>query len=373
MHNPEKLILTAGPSITQKEIDYVGDAVKNGWNRHHSDYIGRFEKELIECTGAKYAVALSHGTAAIHLGLIACGVGAGDEVIVPDLGYISASNAVEYTGAKVVFADVDAGNWGLDPDSVRRCITEKTKAIMPVWMYGSAPKMKELKEISEEKGIPLIEDSCPAIGSKYHGKMAGSIGEIGCFSFQGAKMAVMGQGGALITSDEKMYEKVRSYCHNCRDPNKQFWHTDIGHIYLLSNVQAALGLAQVERVEELVALKRKVFGWYQKRLGDIETISMNEEAEGVRTNYWMSSIVLGNDAGISRDEVRKRLLEKKVDTRPFFYPISSFPMYAARGIRNPVSERIGLNGINLPSGVMLREEEVDYICDAVREILGAGK
>lgn len=364
------MILTAGPSITEKEISYVMDAVKNGWNFHHSDYNKKFAETLARYTGSKYCVPMASGTGAMHIGVLACGVKKGDEVIVPDMGYISASNAVEYMGAKPVFADVDEENWCLYPESVEKNITKKTKAIMPVWMYGSVPRMGELMEIAEKHGLKVVEDACPGLGALYRGRMAGSIGDAGTFSFQGAKTFVMGEGGALITSDDKVCELALSYHHNCRDPKRQFWHTDIGFMYTISNLQCAIGLAQVERAEELTEKKRRVFGWYRKRLEGVEFLSLNHEDKDTRNGYWMTSIVLNGKSPVKRDELRAKLLERKIDTRPFFYPISMFPMYRPLEKKNPVSYRVGLNGINLPSGVMLTEEQVDYVCSAVLEILG---
>jgi len=368
MHVPEKTILTAGPSISQKEVDYVTDAVKYGWNFKAGEYNDRFERALASYVGTKHAVATSCGTGALHLSLKALGIGKGDEVIVPDMAFIAASNAVEFTGAKPVFADIDERTWCLDPDSFRKRITEKTKAVIPVWMYAAVPDMGRIMEVAQEKGILVVEDSCPALGATFNGKKAGSIGDAGTFSFQGAKTIVIGQGGAVTTNREDVAKKASYYNTFARDPSREFWHTDVGFKYQMSGIQAALGLAQLERAEELLAKKRQVFQWYNKRLSGVECLRLNAEQQGA--TYWMSSIVLGKSCPRTRQELRDFLKQNKIDTRPFFYPISMFPMYKPMEKENPVSYRVGLNGINLPSGVALSEEQVDYVCSKILEGLG---
>lgn len=370
MLKPEKTILTAGPSITQKEIDYVHDAVKNGWNFHLDDYVVQFEKTLADYVGMKHCVAVTRGTHALHLALVLFGVGPGDEVIIPDVTFVACSNAVEYTGAKPVFVDIDPDTWCINVDSFQKAITSKTKVVMPVWMYGGAPKMESIMEIAKKHNIKVIEDSCPALGTIYQGKSAGTWGDCGAFSFQGAKIATMGQGGALVTDSADYEARARSLYKHGRDFGREFWHKQVGFMYEPSNVQAALGLAQVERIEELVAKKRQVFKWYHDRLADIPCITMNYEQPNVRTNCWMSSLVLQDNAPLKRDDFRKALKERNIDTRPFFYPLSMFPIYEGKvSVDNPVAYRVGLNGVNLPSGVCLSEETVDYVAQNVRELL----
>lgn len=372
MEKPEKMILTAGPSITQKEIDYVNDAVRNGWNFHLDDYVVKFEKTLANYVGMKHCVAVTRGTHALHLSLVLFGIGPGDEVIMPDVTFVACSNTVEYTGAKPVFVDIDPKTWCIDVDSFKNAITSKTKVVMPVWMYGSAPEMEKIMEIAKKHNIKVIEDSCPALGTIYQGKSAGTWGDCGAFSFQGAKIATMGQGGAFVTDNTDYDTRSRSLYKHGRDFGREFWHDKVGFMYEPSNLQAALGLAQVERIEELVAKKRQIFKWYRDRLADIPCITMNYEQPNVRINCWMSSIVLQDNAPLKRDDLRKALKERNIDTRPFFYPLSMFPLYEGKvSVNNPVAYRVGLNGINLPSGVLLTEEIVDYVASNVRELLTA--
>lgn len=372
MEKPEKMILTAGPSITQKEIDYVNNAVRNGWNFHLDDYVVNFEKTLANYVGMQHCVAVTRGTHALHLALVLFGIGPGDEVIIPDVTFVACSNTVEYTGAKPVFVDIDPKTWCIDVDSFKNAITSKTKVVMPVWMYGCAPEMEKIMEIAKKHNIKVIEDSCPALGTMYHGKSAGVWGDCGAFSFQGAKIATMGQGGALVTDNTDYDTRSRSLYKHGRDFGREFWHDKVGFMYEPSNLQAALGLAQVERIEELVAKKRQIFEWYRDRLVDIPYITMNYEQPNVRINCWMSSLVLQENAPLKRDDLRKALKERNIDTRPFFYPLSMFPLYEKKvSVNNPVAYRVGLNGINLPSGVLLTEEIVDYVASNVRELLTA--
>ena len=370
MYKPDKLILTAGPSISEKEVNYVTDAVKNGWNFHLDDYLVKFEDEFAKYVGVKYALTVSSGTAALHLAMRVLGIGEGDEVIIPDQTFVAAANAVTYTGGTPVFCDVERDTWCISPESFEQAITDKTKAVVAVHTYGQPPRLDEIKNIAEGKGIKVVEDACPAVGSTYKGKMAGSIGDIGAFSFQGAKIMVSGEGGMLVTNNKEWYDKAASLRTHGKDFSKTFWHDDIGYMYRMTNIQAALGLAQLERMDEIVKKKREIFRWYKKRLSGIDGISLNTENDWSESNYWMVSIVLEKQFRLTRDELRKELRDRKIDTRPFFYAISTLPIYKdAKKVNTDVSIYLGLNGINLPCGVNLTEEEVDYISQNVRELL----
>lgn len=367
MKTPKKLILTAGPLISKKEVFYVTDAIKNGWNEHYDDYVERLEEKMAKYVGAKYAMATSGGTGALHLALAALGVGPGDEVILPEITFYACSDVVMLLGAKPVFVDVLADTWCIDPIAIKKAITKNTKAIMPVHIYGNPCEMDEILAISKKYNLPIVEDACPSLGSVYHKRRPGSFGEFGAFSFQGAKIAVTGIGGMLVTSDADLFEKAKYLNRHGEDEEKKFWQTSVGYKYAMSNVQAALGLAQVERNEGFVAKKRQIFKWYQEKLAKARGIKMNLERPGTKSNMWMSSIILGNEVKKDRDEVRKLLREKLIDTRPFFYPISMFPIYKEQN--TPVAHHVGLRGINLPSGLNLKKEEVDYISSEVLKIL----
>ena len=365
-----KLILTAGPSITEKEVEYGVDAIRNGWYEHHSDYIKKFEKKFGEYVACKHAVATSSCTGAMHLIMIALGYGHGDEIIVPEITWIATAAAVRYVGATPVFCDVDRDSWTMDPKSVEKLITKKTKAIMPVHIYGHPCDMEPLWELARKHNLKIIEDAAQSIGAEYKGRKTGNLGDAGAFSFQGAKAIVTGEGGAYVSNDDELTEKFKFYWDQGRDPNRALYNLDIGYKYKMSNLQAAIGLAQIERVEEIVARKIEIFGWYQKRLGDLsDLIALNAQKSWAKNIYWMSSIVLQEKCGFTRDEFMKKLKERMIDSRPIFYPLSCFPMFKKANNQN--AYHIGFNGINLPSGHNRTEEEIDYICFHIREVLGA--
>jgi perosamine synthetase len=366
--NCPKFIPVSEPSITQKEIDYVLDAVKSGWVSSIGEYIEKFERRFAEFVGTKYALTTSNGTTGLHLALVTFGIGDGDEVIVPDLTFIATANAVTYTGAKPVFADVDPETWCIDPEDIRRKITSKTKAIIPVHLYGHPADMDAINEIAKEYGLFVLEDAAEAHGAEYKRKKVGSLGHAGVFSFYGNKIITTGEGGIITTNDEKFYERARYLRDQAMSKEKRYWHTDIGFNYRMTNIQAALGLAQLERIEELIEKKRQIFKWYKEYLGDIEGIRLNPEKEWAKNVYWMVCMVMDNNFGITRDELMKKLKEKGIDTRPFFYPISQMPMYNY-GIINNVAYKISQVGLNLPSGVNLDKDEAEYICENIRKII----
>lgn len=366
---PRKLILTAGPSITQKEIDYVMDAVKNGWNFHFNDYVEKFEKSFAKYIGVKHSITTSSGTGALHLSLLAMGIGEGDEVILPEISAVASANVVTYVGAKPIFVDVEKDTWCIDPESFRKAITKKTKAVIPVHIYGHPANMGEISRVAKENGLFVLEDACPSLGATFEGRKTGSLGDMAAFSFQGAKTVVTGEGGMLVTNNSKLFEKAAYIADLGRDRTRgAFWHTLIGYKYKMSNLQAALGLGQLERVESLIKKKRRIFEWYYKKLGSIEGLSMNTQKPWARNVYWMSCIVIDRKLSITRDEFMKELKSRMIDTRPFFFPFSMLPMYKTNA-DNPVAYHVGLKGINLPSGVNLTKEEVDYISAQIIDIL----
>lgn len=351
-----KQIVTAGTEVGKHEQKYVWDAVLNMGNPNHfKDYVYKFEKDFAKKVGVKYAFAVVNGTSALHLGLLALDVGFGDEVILPDMTYVCCANVIHHTGATPVFADIDPITWTLDPRSVKKHITKRTKAIMPVWMYGQAPDMDELKSFS----IPIIEDSCPAYGSYYKGKHAGTIGDVGAFSFQGAKVLSTGEGGMFVTNSSKINSHVRKLADE-GITNKQFWHDEIGYMYEMAPILAAVGLGQLEHSEELVGKKIRINRWYRE--GGLDKLfPMNNKDYPV--NFWMSSIITPSPK--YRDELRIYLKKNKIDTRPFFYPITMFKLFKDNKTE-PVSKEIGLRGINLPSRVDLTRKEVNYVISKIK-------
>ena len=287
-----QFIPVSGPSITQKEIDYVTDAITNAWYSNANIYNDRFEKAFTEYLGVKYAIALPSCTSAIHLSLLALGVKAGDEVIVPDVTWIASAAPIDYVGATPVFADIDPKTWCLSASSLESYITPKTKAIIPVDLYGGMPDMTAILEIANRYQIPIIEDAAEAIGSEFNGRKAGSFGDTGVFSFHGSKTLTTGEGGMLVTNREDIYQRVLFLRDHGRKPgDKLFFNTEVGYKYKMSSMQAALGLAQLERIEELVDRKRQIFSWYQSELDSISGLTINYEPDNVKNTYWMVTAI----------------------------------------------------------------------------------
>ena len=373
----QERIPVAGPWITEREVEYAADAARNGWYARAGEYLARFEAAMAAYVGVRHAIALPHCTAAIHLALLALGVGPGDEVIVPDATWIASAAPVTYVGAETVFADVSAETWCLDPEAVRAAITPRTKAVIPVDLYGCMPDMEGLRAVAAEHGLAMIEDAAEAVGSEYRGGRAGSFGEVGVFSFHGSKTLVTGEGGMLVTSRDDIRDRVLFLRDHGRPPgDRTFYNTEVAFKYRMSALQAAVGLAQTERVAELVDRKREIFAWYREELSGIAGLQLNPEPDGTRSSYWMVTVVLDERYGLDKRELMARLDERGIDTRPFFHPLSSLPAYAGRpGVadgreRNPVSYAISRCGINLPSAFSVTRGQVQRVTAALREILG---
>lgn len=363
-------ILTAGPHISAREASYALDAARFGWNSQWSRYLTRFEQEFAEYVGTKHAIATSSCTGALHLSLLGLGIGPGDEVIVPDITWVATANAVMYTGATPVFADVEEGTWCLDPDSFEAQITEHTKAVMPVHLYGQPARMDRICEIAERHGLKMVEDAAPAIGATFGGRKTGTFGDAAAFSFQGAKLVVAGEGGMLVTDDTDLYERIRLLWDQGRDATRTFWINKLGWKYKMSNVQAAIGLGQLQQAEHLISAKRRVFSWYEEELAGVEGLRLQRESPEGRSIYWMTNAELEEGVGIERDELRKVMLDRGVDTRPVFPAISQYPIWPRPQEPQPTALRVGQRAINLPSGVLLRREHVAYVGQCLREAVG---
>ena len=372
-----KRILVSGPWITQKEIDYVTDAVTNAWYENANIYHKRFEKAFAEYIGVKFAISLPSCTSAIYLSLMSLDIGPGDEVIVPDSTWIATSAPISYIGATPVFADIDKKTWCLSTESFEKLINPKTKAVIPVDLYGNIPDMDNLRNIAQRYKIAIIEDAAEAIGSEYKGHKAGSFGDTGVFSFHGSKTLTTGEGGMLITNQEGIFRRCLFLRDHGRKPgDKKFWNTEVAYKYKMSSMQAALGLAQLERIDELVERKRQIFNWYQSELGNIQGITLNYEAPNTKNTYWMVTVVLDEKLEFKKEELLSLMSEKNIDCRPFFYPLSSLPAY--KGLkqviqaqkRNKNAYKISSCGINLPCGMNMTKEKVSYVCGALKSILG---
>ncbi|MBN1404572.1 MAG: aminotransferase class I/II-fold pyridoxal phosphate-dependent enzyme [Opitutales bacterium] len=364
----QEMILTAGPSISQRESSYAYDAAKYGWNNQWSKYLSSFESAFAKYVGVKYALATSSGTGALHLSLAALGIGPGDEVIVPDITWVATANAVLYVGATPIFADIDRDTWLVDPASIEAKVTPRTKAIMVVHLYGHACDMDRIGAIARKHDLHIVEDAAPSIGAQYKGRHTGSFGSFACFSFQGAKLSVTGEGGMLLTNDDRLYERAYEIWNQGRNPGT-FWIRTNGLKYKMSNVQAAIGLGQLERIDALVEAKRRIFRWYEEGLDGVPHLALCREPEETRSIYWMSSICLDESSPMSRDELAKHLKALNVDTRPVFPAISQYPIWPLRQPPLPVAKFVGDHAMNLPSGVCLSHEQVQYVCRCIREAL----
>lgn len=354
------------PSITEREVAYATDAARNGWGDRCYEYISRFEEKFREFTGARYAIATSSCTGALHMGLAALGVGSGDEVILADTNWIASAAPITYLGAKPVFVDILPDTWCIDPDLAEAAITPKTKAIIAVHLYGNLCEMDRLLEIGAKHGIPVIEDSAEAIGSHWHGHHAGTLGAFGAFSFHGTKTLTTGEGGMFITQDRALYEKVLTLSNHGRavGQTKQFWPDLIGFKYKMSNIQAAIGCAQVERIEDLIAAKRRIFTYYSDALRDLP-LKMNPEPIGTQNGYWMPSIVVNEGVPFDREKLLESFKADNIDGRVFFWPLSMLPTFN-RKPENIVSYGLHERAINLPTYHDLMESEMDRVVAHVR-------
>jgi perosamine synthetase len=364
-----KKISFAGPSITQKEIDYVIDGVKNGFYETFDQHTRQLEKAICDYIGVKYAIATHCCTLALHLACSTLDFKQGDEIICTDSSWVATSYAIDYTGATPVFVDIDPDTWCIDPKEIRKAITPKTKGIMLVHMFGQPAEMDEIILIAKEHNLRLIEDAAPSLGSTYRGKKTGSFGDIGCFSFQGAKIAVSGEGGILVTNDEELFQRASLLASMGRtDSQAIFWSDMIGYQYTIANLTASLALAQVERIEELVELKRKIFGWYEQRLGKISGIKLIHEKSYCRSNYCYPSILLEDKIKADRDVILKNFRDQNIHARPGFPQMSCFPVHAQR-FPNPVAEKVAQRGICLPSAANLEEEDIDFVCRTLLNLI----
>ncbi|WP_198012285.1 DegT/DnrJ/EryC1/StrS family aminotransferase [Desulfosarcina sp. BuS5] len=337
------------PSITELEIRYAADAAVNGWGEKCYDYIYRFENLFKKHLDVKYAIATSSCTGALHMGLAALGIDAGDEVILADTNWIASAAPITYLGAKPVFVDVLPDTWCIDPQKAEVAITPKTKAIIAVHLYGNLCEMDALLDIGHRHSIPIIEDAAEAIGSIYHGKRAGSMGVFGTFSFHGTKTLTTGEGGMFVTNDDAIYEKVLTFSNHgrSRSQTKQFWPDMIGFKYKMSNIQAAIGCGQMERIDDLIAGKRRIFAYYAEHFRNLP-LKMNPEPVGMTNGYWMPTIVVDEGMPFNRENLLTAFKADNIDGRVFFWPLSMLSMFEAKP-ENFVGYGLYERAINLPT------------------------
>ncbi len=363
---PAKILYTK-PSITECEVAYANDAAANGWGERCYDYIHQFEAAFRAHLGVTHAIATSSCTGALHLGLAALGIGPGDEVILADINWIASAAPITYLGATPVFVDVQSDSWCIDPARVEAAITSRTKAILAVHIYGNLCNLDVLHDIGRRHDLPVIEDAAEAIGSVWHGARAGSLGAFGAFSFHGTKTVTTGEGGMFVTNDDALYERVLTLSNHgrARGQTKQFWPDEIGFKYKMSNIQAAIGCAQMERVDHLIARKRAIFAAYRDRLGGLSGVALNPEPAGTVNGYWMPTVVFAPGTGVTREGLQAAFAAENIDARVFFWPLSSLPPFKAKP-ENTVSYDLPGRSINLPSYHDLTDAEIERVCGVVR-------
>lgn len=365
-----KFIPVARPDLTGNELSYLTTCITTSWISSAGEFIDRFEKSFADYIGTKYAVSSSNGTVALHLALLALGIGKGDEVIVPDLTFIASANAVTYTGAKPVLVDVDKMTWNVDPAVIVRKITSRTKAIMVVHLYGNPADMNVIMILAKRYNLYVIEDAAEAHGADMFMQnkkwiKVGSIGDVGCFSFYGNKIITTGEGGMIVTDDHQLAEKMRILRDHGQEPGRRYYHKIIGFNYRMTNLQAAIGLAQLERINKFVEKKRTIAKIYNKMFACIPGITLPPESDWAHNVYWMYSIIVNTPYPLSRDMLILALKNENIETRPFFYPLHELPPY--KMINDfPNSSYLSKHGINLPSSVTLTIGDINRIATIIK-------
>jgi perosamine synthetase len=366
-----EFIPIAAPVIGEREIAYVTDAIKSGWVSSIGAYIDKFEEAFADYIGVKHAIAVSNGTVALHLALHTLGIRSGDEVILPNLTFAATAHTVLQAGATPVLVDVEPDTWCIDPRAIERALTPLTRAIMPVHLFGHPADMTAINAIADRHKLVVIEDAAEAHGAEVNGLKVGSLGHVGAFSFYGNKIITTGEGGMLTTSDDDLAARLRFLKDHGMSKNRRYFHTELAFNYRITNLQGALGLAQLEQIETFITKKRQILEWYRAGLKDVPGVTLNVERPCYRNVYWMVSVLLDEMVKLSRDEVCQKLKEQGIDTRPFFVPmnemphLSKFRSVGASSEGSPVSAWLAQRGISLPSGCGLTFQSVSRVCDTL--------
>lgn len=371
MAKATKQIPVYQPSLSGNEKLYVNDCLDSTWISSKGKYLPLFENAFAAYVGAGYATAVCNGTVALHVALLALGIGPGDEVIVPTLTYVASANAVTYVGATPVFVDSELDSWQLDPQDVAAKITPRTKAILVVHLYGHPANMEAIGELAHRHGLFVIEDCAEAIGTRFNGRHVGVFGDIATFSFYGNKLITTGEGGMVVTNNEILFDRCNHFKGQGVAAERAYWHDIVGYNYRMTNICAAIGLAQLERIDELLAKKLAVAKMYDEVLQGMPVTRHRPSYPNILHSYWMYTI-LTPDAR-QRDAVRAILLEAGIDTRPTFSPIHTMPMYAQQAGHYPTAELIGERGISLPSYPDLTPDDIEYIAGHLERALYLAK
>lgn len=367
INKPKKMIPVAEPWIGKGEMDAVVDCLKTNWISSIGKYIPAFEKGFASFCQSRYGIATSNGTTALHLALLTIGLCQGDEVIVPTLTFIATANAASYIGAKPVFVDSDPNNWTIDPSRIEEKITRNTKAIIPVHLYGHPADMDPILKIAQKHHLFVIEDAAEAHGALYKGRKVGSLSDMGCFSFYGNKIITTGEGGMVLTSNLDWAQKAKFLRDHGMSKTRKYWHPVIGYNFRMTNIQAAIGQAQLGRIERIIEKKRRNAFLYNSLLQNIRGIKLPPEEKWAKNVYWMYNILIEDEFGITRDELMIKLKENNIDSRRFFIPIHLMPPYRTEE-QHSIAESLSRKGISLPSGVTLKKNQIERIADVIRKL-----
>jgi len=361
-----KKIPVSQPSLGPKELEYVSQAVRTGWVSYLGNYVTEFEEGFADFCGVKYGCSVSSGTAALHLALLALGIGPGDEVIVPALTFVATANVVTFTGARPVFVDVRAEDFNIDPEEIEKALTKNTRAIIAVHLYGNPCDMDRIMKIARSHNLMVIEDCAEAHGAEYQGRRVGSFGKAGCFSFFGNKIMTTGEGGMVVTNNAALRDKINTLKdHGSR--GRRYHHPVIGYNYRLTNLQSALGVAQLKKIDLLLEERRKISDLYDSYLDGVEGITIPRQMDGCRRVCWLYSILIEKEFGLTRDQLADKLAVKGIDSRPFFVPMNKLTPYRTPE-RFPVAESLSRRGISLPTFDSLGKNSIKRICRIIKEL-----
>jgi perosamine synthetase len=368
---PRPFIPVSAPTLAGNEKRYVLDCIDTNWISARGKYVDRFEEEFAKFCGVRHGVACTNGTVALHLALLALGIGPGDEVIVPTLTYVAPANAVRYCGATPVLVDCEPESWNMDPARIESLVTAKTRAIIAVHLYGQPVDMDAVMDVASRHRLFVVEDAAEAHGAVYRGRKVGSIGHLSTFSFFGNKVISTGEGGMLTTDDPELAKRVRLYKEQGMDPNRRYWHPVVGYNYRMTNLTAAIGLAQVEMIDWHIQRRIEIARWYQDNLRAVRGLSWQEEKAHSRHVFQFVTIVLNGEVAQTREEVISHLASRQIEGRPVVYPVHAMPPYRdfVRGRSFPVADRIASRGINLPTSASLSRADVDYVSECLSECL----
>jgi perosamine synthetase len=363
----DSFIPISKPYIGAREKELVLDALDSGWVSSIGKYIDEFEANFARYCGTEYALAVSNGTTGLHLALAALGLQPGDEVIIPDLTFVATANAVAYTGATPILADIDADTLCIDPASVKSLISGRTKAIIPVHLYGHPADMDALVEIGDAHGLNVIEDAAEAHGAEYRGRRVGGLGKCGVFSFYGNKVITTGEGGMLTTNDREFYQRAKRLRDHAMSPQRRYFHEERGFNYRITNLQAALGVAQLERIDDFLDRRAEIMNWYDREIATTDHVRLNRVKNWAKSAFWMICLEVDWLDETRRDALMRALKARGIDSRPYFCTMSSMPMYKQSPL--PVSAHKAQIGLNLPSFYELTKLEVQRIGSDVNAVL----